>query len=173
MSYQKNVRILILDDNRQMATLFVVILKAFGFPHPVVSATVEEAQDICQDNTFDLILVDQLLKRGSGLEFVRWLRNPNTTPMQFVPIIMISSYSERSRIFDAIGAGVDEFLVKPVKPIDIARRIDAVTFKRRKFVRAENYFGPDRRRFKDKFYNGPFRRADDMVADEADVFEFD
>ena len=156
-----------------MTTLFIVILKAFGFPNPTVCSSVHEARSLCEDSIFDIILVDQLLKNESGLEFVRWLRNPNTTPLQFVPIIMISSYSERSRIFDAIGAGVDEFLVKPVKPIDIARRIDAVTFKRRKFVRATNYLGPDRRRFVDKQYTGPLRRAEDGVLVDEDVMEFD
>ena len=169
---RNDIKTLVLDDNRQMIALFVAILEAFGFTKIWRATTIAEAQDLCMDHQFELILADQRVDQTSGLEFVRWLRDPAVSPLQFVPVIMISSYSERKRIIEAIASGVDEFLVKPVRPVDIARRIDAVTYKRRKFVKTINYFGPDRRRFVDQNFTGPFKRFDDELV-EADVFEFD
>ena len=170
----KNVKILFLDDNRQMRTLVRTMLIAFGFRQIWGANTTSEAQDLATDIRFDLIFVDQKLGNNSGLEFVRWLRDPDGGVTPFVPIIMISSFSERARIMDAINAGVDEFLVKPVKPVDVARRIDAVTFKRRGFIRSSDYFGPDRRRRKDPLYSGPLRRSGEPDHEaEEDVLEFD
>ncbi|MAT36295.1 MAG: two-component system response regulator [Ponticaulis sp.] len=168
-----NIKTLILEDNRQMRTLLSAILAAFGFRRIWGANTNDEAFEQCREIDFDLIIVDQKVGSTSGLDFVRKIRDQELSPYPYVPIIMISSYSERVRIMDAINAGVDEFLVKPVKPLDIARRIDAVTFKRRDFVRAPNYFGPDRRRRQDPHFRGPFKRIDDRLHADADVFEFD
>ena len=162
------------DDNRQMRTLLRTMLSAFGFRQIWGANTNQEARDLVHDVPFDLIFVDQKVGDATGLDFVRWIRDPVRGVMPFVPIIMISSFSERHRIRDAINSGIDEFLVKPVKPVDIARRIDAVTFKRRPFVRTADYFGPDRRRRVDPLYRGAMRRAGEVDAEvDDDVLEFD
>jgi DNA-binding response OmpR family regulator len=74
---------------------------------------------------------------------------------------MVTAYSERRRVIDAINAGVDEFLVKPVRAVDVANRVNAIIERRRPFVQADGYFGPDRRRRDDPHYTGPLRRAGD------------
>lgn len=167
-----DIKTLILDDNRQMLALLAAIMAAFGFRRIWRAVSIAEAKELCLDHKFDLIIADQRVEKTSGLDFVRWLRDPAVSPIHFVPVLMISAYSQRNKIIEAVNAGVDEFLVKPVKPVDIARRIDAVTYKRRKFVKTLNYFGPDRRRFVDPHFKGPHKRFDDHMAKE-DVFEFD
>ena len=74
---------------------------------------------------------------------------------------MVTAYSERSRVLDAINAGVDEFLVKPVRAVDVANRVNAVIERRRPSCSAASYFGPDRRRRDDPRHQGPWRRAGD------------
>jgi DNA-binding response OmpR family regulator len=64
-------------------------------------------------------------------------------------------------VLDAINAGVDEFLVKPVRAVDVANRVNAIIERRRPFVKSGGYFGPDRRRRDDPRYKGPMRRAGD------------
>lgn len=167
-----DVKTLVLDDNRQMLSLLAAILAAFGFRKIWKAASIAEAKELCLDHQFELIIADQRVDKTSGLDFVRWLRDPIVSPIKFVPVLMISAYSQRKKIIEAIDAGVDEFLVKPVRPVDIARRIDAVTYKRRNFVKTLNYFGPDRRRRADPHFNGPYKRFDDQKVTE-DVFEFD
>jgi DNA-binding response OmpR family regulator len=73
----------------------------------------------------------------------------------------VTAYSERRRVIDAINAGVDEFLVKPVRSVDVANRVNAVVERRRPFVQSDGYFGPDRRRRDDPWRRGPWRRAGD------------
>ncbi len=161
----ETIRTLVLDDNRQMRRLISVTLEAFGIKKIYGADTIEEATGLYRDHRFDLVIADQRMGKTSGLEFVRWVRAQPDRSISYVPVIVISSYSEKTRIIEAINAGIDEFLVKPFKPVDLARRIDAVTFKRRDFIRTLDYFGPDRRRFKNPHYTGPMKRADDVVAD--------
>ena len=110
---------------------------------------------------FDVAFVDFRLEGLDGLEFCRLVRNGADSPNPFLPIIMITAYSERSRVMEAVNAGVDEFLVKPIRAIDVASRLNAVVERRRPFVRSPSYFGPDRRRRADPRYKGELRRATD------------
>ncbi len=159
---QSSVSILLLEDNPQMRTLLTVILDGFGFKNVQGASTIADAISRCRQRQYDLILVDQLLNNGvSGLDFVRWMRMSPDSNHSTVPVIAVSSFSERCRILEAINAGVDEFLVKPLTPKDLALRITAITRKRRPYVRTAEYFGPCRRRHPNAYYKGPQRRCDD------------
>jgi DNA-binding response OmpR family regulator len=111
-----------------------------------------------------MAFVDFRLTGLDGLEFCRLVRTASDSPNPYLPIIMVTAYSERSRVLGAINAGVDEFLVKPVRAVDVASRLNAVIERRRPFVRSADYFGPDRRRRKDPKYRGPLRRSSDPSA---------
>ena len=168
--------ILILEDNSQMRMLLRAVLSGLGFRHIACAESNAEAIDLCETRNFDLFLVDQFLRHGeTGLSFVKWLRNSDDSPDQTAPIVTITSFAERARILDAINAGIDEFLVKPLRPIDLARRLQAIKVNRRKFVRTADYFGPCRRRLRSQIpYHGPLRRADDVVACNDELtFELD
>ncbi len=143
----KHLKVLLVEDNRQMRAIIRTILSGFEIREVHGFGSVDEAKDALRHNTYDLVLIDYRLEDETGLELCRHIRRPNTGPNAFLPIIMISAHSERERIVDAINAGVDEFLVKPIRPVDVARRINAVVFKRRPFLQIGDYFGPDRRRF--------------------------
>ena len=65
--------------------------------------------------------------------------------------------------------GVDDFLAKPVRPIDVHNRMVAVLDRPRKYIKTgSGYFGPDRRRSNNKAYMGPDRRKKDDFTNEID-----
>ena len=78
-----------------------------------------------------------------------------------LPVIMVTACSERSRVIEAVKAGVDEFLVKPIRAVDVANRMNAVIERRRSFIDVPAYSGPDRRRRTDPCFKGPWHRAAD------------
>ena len=80
-----------------------------------------------------------------GIELTRMIRQPDTSPNPFVPIIMITGYAERNRVFEARDAGVSEMLVKPISAKGLYARIAKVVLNPRPFIRTDHYFGPDRR----------------------------
>jgi DNA-binding response OmpR family regulator len=157
----ERVSALILDDNAHMRGLVRVILTSFGVRRIEEAAASIEALAHVAGGEIDIAFVDFKLGGMDGLGFCRHVRMHPDSPNVFLPLIMITAYSERSRVIEAINAGVDEFLVKPVRAVDVANRVNAVIERRRPFVKSANYFGPDRRRRKDPRYRGDMRRADD------------
>jgi DNA-binding response OmpR family regulator len=102
-----------------------------------------------------------------GIDFVRLLRNSPDSPNQMAPVIMITGHSTMQRVQEARNAGVNEFLAKPLTARGVIERITQVVEHPRPFVRAGEYFGPDRRRRADPLYDGPWRRSTDPQNDGA------
>ena len=161
MAALKLVTALVLDDNAHMRALLREILAGFGFRQSFEAADVKSALAIAAGGGIDVVLADFKLASEDGTAFCRAVRRHTDTAVAYLPIIMVTAYSERLRVIEAINAGVDEFLVKPVRPMDIASRLNAVIERRRQFVRAPDYFGPDRRRRNDPRFTGPHRRFGD------------
>lgn len=157
----ESVSALILDDNAHMRGLVRVILASFGVRHIEEASATNEAMTHVAGGGVDIAFVDFKLGGLDGLDFCRRIRLDPQSPNRYLPILMITAYSERKRVIDAINAGVDEFLVKPIRAVDVANRVNAIIERRRPFVKAQGYFGPDRRRRDDPRYQGPWRRAED------------
>jgi two-component system chemotaxis response regulator CheY len=117
-----------------------------------------EALRILRGFAPDIILVDWEMEPIDGLEFVKKVRDPKESPNPFVRIIMVSAVAERQRVLAAWGAGIDEFLVKPVSVADLLGRVRKVIESPRPFIRVDSYCGPDRRRPRLP-YDGPERRS--------------
>ena len=157
----ESVSALILDDNAHMRGLLRVILTSFGLRRNEEAADCNEAVALVAGGDLDIAFVDFKLGGLDGIEFCKRIRNDPESPNRYLPLIMITAYSERGRVLEAINAGVDEFLVKPVRAVDVANRVNAVVERRRPFVKVSGYFGPDRRRRDDPRHKGPWRRASD------------
>ncbi|MFT3723066.1 MAG: response regulator [Hyphomonadaceae bacterium] len=157
----ESVSALILDDNAHMRGLLRVILTSFGVRRIEEAAHCNEALALVTAGDLDIAFVDFKLSGLDGIDFCKRIRNDPDSPNRYLPLIMITAYSERGRVLEAINAGVDEFLVKPVRAVDVANRVNAVVERRRPFVKAGGYFGPDRRRRDDPRHKGPWRRASD------------
>ena len=154
---------LILDDNAHMRGVLRAILVSFGMRRVEEAADCDEAMGAVAGGEIDLAFIDFKLGGLDGIEFCRQIRRSSQSPNPFLPIILVTAYSERRRVIDAVNAGVDEFLVKPIRAVDVANRMNAVIERRRSFIDVPGYFGPDRRRRGDPRFKGPWRRAADPV----------
>lgn len=157
----ESVSALVLDDNAHMRGLLRTILTSFGMRRVEEAEDCNEAIGIVAGGAIDIAFVDFKLEGPTGIDFCRQIRRAAASPNPFLPIVMVTAYSERSRVIDAVNAGVDEFLVKPIRAVDVANRVNAVIERRRSFVDVPAYFGPDRRRRVDPRFKGPWRRAND------------
>jgi DNA-binding response OmpR family regulator len=158
----ESISALILDDNAHMRGLLRVILASFGVRRMEEASDGAEAFGIVAGGDIDIAFVDFKLGGIDGLDFCRRIRTSQDSPNIYLPIVMVTAYSERGRVIEAINAGVDEFLVKPIRAVDVANRVNAVIERRRPFVQSGAYFGPDRRRRDDPRYRGPWRRYGDQ-----------
>ena len=142
----ENVNVLVLDDNRHMRQLVESILHALGVKHVCQAGDAAQAFKELQHFNADVIIVDWHMEPLDGLDFVRLVRNAKDSPNPYVPIIMLSGYTEYRRVTEARDAGVHEFLAKPISAKALYQRFAAIIDNPRPFIRTKQYFGPDRRR---------------------------
>ena len=163
----EHLKALIVEDNQHMRTLLRSLLNALGITTVFESTNGEDAFVMLRDKQPDLILSDLSMKPMDGIEFVREVRMSKASPNPYIPIIMVTGHTERHRVEAARDAGVTELLAKPITAGSLFQRIGEIVDRPRAFVKAPNYFGPDRRRHAVEDYAGPFRRREDFENDLA------
>jgi two-component system chemotaxis response regulator CheY len=115
----KNMKVLLIDDSRTMRNIQKSVLSQLGLTQ------IEEACDgqdaLSKVGAFqpELILVDWNMPNMDGLTFVKAWRSTNKT----TPIIMVTTEAEKSRVIEAIKAGVNNYVVKPFTPDLLSQRI--------------------------------------------------
>ena len=161
MAFLKSVQILLVDDNQHMRAIASAILASAGASKIREVSDGAQALQALREQHFDLAIVDFNMAPLDGVEFTRLIRNSADSPNPYLPIIMMTGHSEKSRVQEARDAGVTEFVVKPITAKAMLDRIQAVILRPRPFVKCDGYFGPDRRRMQKPDYAGPFRRSTD------------
>lgn len=158
-----SLRFLLVDDNHHMRAIVGAILKGVGVRHLREAMDGAEALQLLREGPVDIAIVDFKMNPLDGVQFTQLVRNSPDSVDPFLPIIMLTGFAERHRIFEARDAGVTEIVVKPVTARSLLDRINTVIFKPRPFIRSGDYFGPCRRRREEANYAGPFRRANDSA----------
>lgn len=163
MAYQFNrISVMVVEDNLPMMEITKALLLAFGVGN-VISASNGDIgfRRFCQYNP-DIVIADWMMKPMDGITLTQRIRNAPDSPNPYVPVILMTGFSEKRRVLEARDAGVTEFLVKPFNARDLYKRIAQVIERPRQFVRSDDFFGPDRRRNKKtEEYAGPQRRETD------------
>ncbi|WP_417491148.1 response regulator [Maricaulis sp.] len=130
-------RILIVEDVAATRRLIARLLGGLGCHELLEADGVEAAWGHLNRQRIDLMLLDYELLDGTGVKLIRELRANTASPNQSVPTIMLTGHSEAAVVEDAICAGADGFLVKPVTPNKLGRRIiDVLSSRKSDIVRA-------------------------------------
>ncbi len=163
MSYQlEHLRILIVDDNSHIRQLLRTILHAVGIRSIEIAEDGALGFDAFCKMDYDIVFTDYEMEPISGIDLADLIRTSRKSPNPYVPIIMISAYSDQARVQHARDHGVTEFLAKPFTVDVLVSRLETVIENPRPFIRTETYFGPDRRRFQDPKDSGPERRKSEL-----------
>ena len=127
---------LVVDDEPAMRKVTRALLQSIGIKD------IHEASDgrsglekICS-RAPDIVILDWEMPSPNGPEFMRAVRSPGTFPLPDVPVIMLTGYSERSRVVEAVRLGVNEFLLKPVSSTALLARIVSILVKPRPMMTA-------------------------------------
>ena len=105
----------------------------------------EKAFQLFKDQQADLIF-SNWVSGHDELKFLNQIRNPDKSPNPFVPIIIVTAYSEQANVLAARDLGMTEFLASPVSVKSIYQHICSVIKDHRVFIKEPKFFGPDRRR---------------------------
>lgn len=101
---------LVIDDSRAMRLILGRMLRELGFD--VADATNgREGLDQLTDTAPDLVLVDWNMPEMSGIEFLEAMRRPPYSSTS--KVVMVTTETEIPQVLRALGAGADEYLMKP------------------------------------------------------------
>jgi len=115
--------VLIVEDETSISTLLEYNLQKEGFD-TVLAQDGDEALLMSQERVPDLILLDWMLPKLSGVEVCRRLRRREETSN--VPIIMLSARGEEDDRVTGLDVGADDYLVKPFSMPELFARIRAL-----------------------------------------------
>ena len=108
------IRILWADDEIDLLKPHIIYLEKKGYG--VTSAkSGDEALDLLEENSYDLIFLDENMPGLSGLETLTIIKEKYAN----IPVIMITKSEEESIMEEAIGSKIADYLIKPVNPNQI------------------------------------------------------
>jgi len=116
-------QVLVVEDEDALATLLQYNLEKEGY-QVSVAGDGEDALIQAEEATPDLVLVDWMLPKVSGIEVCRRLRGRQETAN--VPIIMLTARGEETDRVRGLDTGADDYVVKPFSMTELFARIRAV-----------------------------------------------
>lgn len=154
-----HLKVLVVEDNAHFRNLVRTILETLGIADVVEAKDGAEALETLKSFPADLIILDWRMDGLDGVECLRRIRTAPDSPSPYVPVIMVTGYSEARLIREARQAGVDEFLAKPISAKELLTRLIQAVEQPRPYAKTTDYFGPDRRRRRD-IHGGAERRRE-------------
>ena len=119
--------ILIVDDDKDICELLQINLQSEGY----VVHIQKNAEEVDFDNldNIKLIIVDAMRQSYNGMDFIYDLKeNPGT---ENIAVILYSNIRSERMIIDALDAGADDYMSKPISSRELIARINSVLRRRR------------------------------------------
>ena len=115
--------ILVVEDEDSLATLLQYNLQKDGY-EVRLAGDGEEALLMIDERLPDLVVLDWMLPKVSGIEVCRRLRQRNET--RNLPIVILTARGEESDRVRGLDTGADDYVVKPFSMTELTARIRAV-----------------------------------------------
>lgn len=141
-AYPSGQDILIVDDDPADTALLISVLAGSGW-QPRVAATGAAAVEMARARTPDLVLLDVQLPDMTGFQVCSTLRAERATSL--VPVVIVTSLSDRSDRVTGIKAGADDFIFKPVDRDVLVARVSSLLKMRRLTAELERSLAEQRR----------------------------
>ena len=115
-----NVKILVVDDDKNICELIGLYLKKEGF---AVEYAYDGEEALARFKSFspDLLVLDLMLPKLDGISVCREIRASSN-----VPIIMLTAKVDESDMIAGLQCGADDYIVKPFSPRNVIARVEAV-----------------------------------------------
>ncbi len=118
---------LVVDDDRFFRSLIKTTLMQLGGYRIKDASSAVEALEQLKENPFDVLLLDHEMPGVTGLELARLIRKGNEGVLDpQIPIIIITGNTEERTVKEAKLSGINEYLVKPISPAALEKRLAKV-----------------------------------------------
>ena len=116
------MKALVIDDSMVMRKILIGALSQAGITDVVQAADGKEGVDAAMAQDFGLILMDWNMPKMLGIDALKAIRASGRK----VPVIMVTTEAEKSRVMEAIKAGANSYIIKPFEPGLIVSKIKSV-----------------------------------------------
>lgn len=117
------INCLIVDDDKFSRTFVKTALYQIGIKNTKEASTTQEAAEILRSYKIHVVLLDQQMPEQSGLELARNIKGGTIGDDKNLPIIMVTIDTKEKTVMDAKNIGIHEYLVKPISPLALKKRI--------------------------------------------------
>lgn len=122
-------KVMVVDDERVVRRMVAAKLSGLGF-EVSEAADGREALDVFEGGEVpDLLITDSLMPRVNGMQLVRELRESDDETLSKMPIIMLTSRQGERDIIEGLEAGLDDYVIKPFSPDELAARVRTVLWR--------------------------------------------
>lgn len=111
--------VLLVEDDANIQRINRRILEREGF-YVYCAACLQEAYEILNEHTPDVLVLDIMLPDGSGLAFCEKIR-PKTT----IPVLFLTALDEKNEIIQGLVAGGNDYITKPYDVDEFVARVNA------------------------------------------------
>jgi len=157
---------LLIDSDAFTRGLIAQMIRGFGMDSPTIYENGASAKAHLLHHYVDLCIIEAVLPDMECSELVCWIRRQDKSPLRFIPIIVLTSYTQQRHVAMARDAGANLIVKKPVSPKVLFDRIAWVAKTTRPFIETSKYAGPDRRFRNLEPLDGKMKRDTDFTAVE-------
>ncbi|MEE2674782.1 MAG: response regulator [Myxococcota bacterium] len=118
-----NHKILVVEDDPLVAKVVERMLLKGNYSVSM-AGDAEQAKSLLAEDTADLILLDWVLPRESGIDFLEWLKDQPRSKV--IPVVMMTSKSKEAEVLKGFASGVDDYVRKPFSSRELLARVKAV-----------------------------------------------
>jgi two-component system, OmpR family, phosphate regulon response regulator PhoB len=120
MVERRDARILVVDDDEQLAALLVLVLEGEGYPVTVASDAAGAFAEV-KKGAPDLVVLDISLGADDGRMVLSQIRE-----LGELPVILISGKGDTADRVLGLRLGADDYLPKPFSPVELVARVESV-----------------------------------------------
>jgi len=142
----ERLNILVADQSQYMRKLTRMMLMNIGVKSIYEAADGVATLELIRTAAPDVAILDWEMPLVSGHEILRIVRSPGVFPKPDLPIILLTSGTDRARVNEAVRLGVHEFLRKPTSPGALRDRLISILLKPRPMVQIGKCYVPKLRR---------------------------
>lgn len=116
------MKILLIEDNEMIIKALKYLLESHEYYVDVATSIKESKEKIT--NTYDLIILDVMLPDGNGLDFFKNYVS--------IPALVLSAKDEEEDVVKAIDLGVQDYIIKPFRSMELLSRINNIIKRNKK-----------------------------------------
>jgi two-component system chemotaxis response regulator CheY len=128
----QEVIVLVVDDVNAMRVQIQKLLEAFGFARILTAESGEAAKKILENEPVNFVLADWHMEPVNGMELLKWVRAH--LKLKNLPFVLITAENTKEAVVQAVQAGVDQYVVKPLTKEIIQEKIFQVLVKKKVLI---------------------------------------